>query len=67
MEVRRDNRGQNFCCAEDAQICAYKKTCCVGNPKQYTYMYIDIFVNIQWMNGLTGYELIDVWNNGRMY
>ena len=22
----------NFCCAEDAQICAYKKTCCVGNP-----------------------------------
>ena len=21
----------NFCCAEDAQICAYKKTCCVGN------------------------------------
>ena len=22
----------NFCCTEDAQICAYKKTCCVGNP-----------------------------------
>ena len=21
-----------FCCAQDAQICAYKKTCCVGNP-----------------------------------
>ena len=26
----------NFCCAEDAQICAYKKTCCVGNPNLYT-------------------------------
>ena len=26
-------RAINFCCAEDAQICAYKKTCCVGNPE----------------------------------
>ena len=26
-------RAINFCCAEDAQICAYKKTCCVGNPR----------------------------------
>ena len=26
----------NFCCAEDAQICAYKKTCCVGNPIRET-------------------------------
>ena len=25
-------RAINFCCAEDAQICAYKKTCSVGNP-----------------------------------
>ena len=25
-------RAINLCCAEDAQICAYKKTCCVGNP-----------------------------------
>ena len=31
--LRKFRRAINFCCAEDAQICAYKKTCCVGNPK----------------------------------
>ena len=36
----------NFCCAEDAQICAYKITCCVGNHIWHTYIIINDNSNV---------------------
>ena len=35
-------RAINFCCAEDAQICVYKRTCCVVNPRIKAGCYVAV-------------------------